>query len=257
MNNYLEINSLTNPKIIELCNLQKKQERFLRQLFLVEGHHLIAEAQQHGYLEYILTTSTNDFVKYQTTGYLVNSKIINKLSTTVNSQEIIGVCKMLETTNCLDKYQKIVILDNINDPGNLGTIIRTCAALGVEAIIMSLETVDIYNDKVIRATQGALFKIPLIKMSLEEAIKELQKQEIMILATSLEAKKELADLSVYENFAIIFGNEANGIRKEILTLADETFILPMQNGVESLNVGVACGIIVYNLIKKIGGECLE
>ena len=171
------ITSVKNEYIIRLQKLLNKKDRLKEQLFLVEGLHLVEEAKP--YLVSVLSNDEKLLKKYSCDTYLVTDEIIKKLSTTVNPQPIIGVVKMLnhnvEILNKILKSQKarILILDNLNDPGNLGTIIRTSAGLGMEAIIMSHDTVDIYNDKVLRSTQGSIFKLPIVKTDLLSVIKLL------------------------------------------------------------------------------------
>ena len=240
------IESVNNQKIIEIQKLQNKKERTLQQKFIVEGYHLVEEAKKHNLLESILTTNKNDFNKYNIDGYLVNEKIIKKLSTTVNAQEIIGIVKIPQYNINYKQIKRIVLLDNVNDPGNLGTIIRTSAALGIDAVIISLDTVDIYNEKVIRATQGSIFKIPVIKDDLSSVIKTLKKNNISIYGTSLDTNTYITDIKKVDKYAVIFGNEANGVRREINDLVDKKFKIEMHNDVESLNVAVACAIVIYH-----------
>ena len=241
------IESVNNSKIVELKKLQDKKTRQLEKKFLVEGYHLVEEAKKHNLLDYILTTNKNDFNKYNIDGYLVNQKIIDKLSTTTSAQSIIGVVNMQSQEYDLSKYKKIVLLDNVNDPGNLGTIIRTSAALGIDCVITSMDTVDIYNEKVIRATQGSIFKIPVIRCNLIDAINELKKYNIKVLATSLNTKNEIHDINKMDKFAVVFGNEAHGVKDEVFTLVDEKFKINMYNDVESLNVAITCAICIYHL----------
>ena len=173
------ITSVKNEYITKLQKLLNKKDRLKEQLFLVEGLHLVEEAKP--YLVSVLANDEKLLKKYSCDTYLVTDEIIKKLSTTVNPQPIIGVVKMLnhnvEILNDILKSPKsrILILDNLNDPGNLGTIIRTSAGLGMDAIIMSHDTVDIYNDKVLRSTQGSIFKLPIVKTDLPTVIKLLQK----------------------------------------------------------------------------------
>lgn len=243
----LNISSTSNAKIVELLHLRNKKDRYLKGKFLVEGYHLVEEAKKHHLLEMIVTTNKEDFDKYQIDGYLVNENIIQKLSTTVNAQPIVGVVSLKEENleEKLKTFNSFVLLDNINDPGNFGTIIRTCAALGIDAIIASSDTVDLYNDKVIRATQGSIFKIPIFKTSIQYAVQLLQKNNIPIFATSLNALVDIKEVKKPSQFGIIFGNEANGVQAEILNQVDYTFKINMKKDVESLNVAIACGIVVY------------
>lgn len=245
----LVIESVNNSKVLEIQKLQNKKERTLQQKFIVEGYHLVEEAKKHNLLELILTTNKNDFDKYNVDGYLVNEKIIKKLSTTVNAQEIIGIVKIPQYNINYKQIRKVILLDNINDPGNLGTIIRTSAAFGIDAVITSNDTVDIYNEKVIRATQGSIFKIPVVKDDLFQVIKELNKNNISVYGTSLDTDTYITDIKKVEKFAVVFGNEANGVREEVNKLVEKKFKIKMSNDVESLNVAVAAAVVIYHFIK--------
>lgn len=247
----VEITSCKNAKIKELIGLYDKKNRNISKQFLVEGHHLVEEARLCNKLEYIVTKCRDDFDKYHVDGYLVNDEIMKKLSLTVNSQGIIGVVRMddsFDIEEIIKNGKNFIILDNVNDPGNLGTIIRTAAGLGVDAIFVSNETVDFYNDKVLRSTQGAIFKIPVIKGDLIELFIRLKKHNVYIYGTSLDAEISLKEVSRKEKIAVVFGNEANGVSDDVKALVDENFLIPMSNNVESLNVAVACAICIYELI---------
>lgn len=247
----VEINSSKNTKIKELIGLYDKKNRNFSKKFLVEGHHLVEEAMICSRLDFIVTKSSDDFVKYNVDGYLVNDEIMRKLSSTVNSQGIIGVVKMIDSfdiESIIKNGKNFVILDNVNDPGNLGTIIRTSAGLGVDAIFVSNDTVDLYNDKVLRSTQGAIFKIPVVKCDLIEIISKLKNNNVYIYGTALDAKICLKQVVRKDKIAVVFGNEANGVSKDVKMLVNENFLIPMANKIESLNVAVACAICVYTLI---------
>lgn len=241
-----QISSVTNPKIKSLLALRKKAERYNELKFLVEGLHLTQEAYKNNLLELVLSTDEKLLNTFKNTKQiLVNDAVINKLSTTTTPQNIIGVVKMKKNEfKITDKY---IVLDDVNDPGNFGTIIRTSLALGVKDIIVSPNTVDEYNEKTLRATQGAIFKANIIRMNLEEAYQKLQKQNVLIVTTSLDTKQELKDLAKPEKFAIVLGNEARGISDISKMYSDESIIIPLQNDIESLNVAVAFSIVLYNL----------
>lgn len=249
-----EIVSLNNQYIKELLSLKDKQARSELNLFLVEGYHLVEEALQHGVLDTVLSTEKSDLVKYDVSNkYLVTDAIIKKLSSTKTPQNIIGVVKNT-VSNSLDELLlkqdlKLIILDNVNDPGNLGTIIRTAAALGYDAVVASKETVDYFNEKVLRATQGAIFKIPLIKGNLIEILTNLKSSDIYIFGTSLKTSKSIYEIKKVNKFGIVVGNEAQGVRDDVLSLCDQNIILPMDNNVESLNVGIASAILMWELKK--------
>ena len=176
---------------------------------------------------------------------LVNTQIIEKLSTTTTPQNIIGVSSMKE--NIFVKSDKYVVLDGVKDPGNLGTIIRTSLALGINNIILSHNTVDVYNEKVVRATQGAIFKANIYYADLFEIYNIFKQEDTKIIVTSLEAKQTLNELDKPKKFAVVVGNEANGISEISKEYADELVIIPIQNEIESLNVAIATSIVLYTL----------
>ena len=242
-----EITSVNNPLIKELALLKNKKERNNKQMFIVEGYHLVEEAYKNGCLCQILTTTEEP--KYPAIDTIKTTDIvIKKLSSTIEPQGIIGIVKMpvFEKKN----YTKYLILDDVADPGNLGTIIRSSLALGIDALIVSPDTVDEYNDKVLRATQGAIFKLPIYREDLKTAINDLKEQQIPVLATSLKGAVDVATLPRMESFAIVLGNEARGVKEELVDLSDKVIKVTMHNNVESLNVGVAAGMIAYYLINK-------
>lgn len=244
-----EITSVNNPLIKELALLKNKKERLNKQTFMVEGYHLVEEAYKRNCLVQILTTSDKDKINYSDIDIIKTTDIvIKKLSSTIEPQGIIGIVKMpvFEKKN----YTKYLILDDVADPGNLGTIIRSSLALGIDALIVSPDTVDEYNDKVLRATQGAIFKLPIYREDLKTAINDLKEQQIPVLATSLKGAVDVATLPRMESFAIVLGNEARGVKEELVDLSDKVIKVTMHNNVESLNVGVAAGMIAYYLINK-------
>ena len=143
-----------------------------------------------------------------------------------------------------------MILDDIQDPGNMGTILRTADSLNMKQIIVSKDCADAYNPKVVRSTMGAIFRINIIESdNLVKTIKEMKKHKIKVMATSLETSKSMYDVS-YEKTAIVIGNEANGVEKEILELADEKIKIPMPGKTESLNASVATAVILYEAMRN-------
>lgn len=257
MEHLRKIVSVSNEKIKYFSSLADKKIRNKENLFIVEGYHLVEEAAKTENLRAVIATDEKDLIKFKNIEkYLVTKPIIEKLSTTKSPQQILGVVKTFNhSISLLHKMIKqdeikLVILDEINDPGNLGTIIRTAAALGYDCLIMSHNTVDLYNEKVIRATQGVLFKIPIVRGDLLEIIPTLKKENIKCFGTSLEQTQSLHEVKHTNKFALCFGNEARGISKEVMNLLDQNIKIEMKNDVESLNVSVASGIIMYELLQK-------
>ncbi len=251
--NIKKITSLNNSLIVKLAKLKDKKYRLEEKKFIVEGYHLVEEASKTSHLLAVIATSKDDLDLFNTQDkILVTTDIIKKLSSTINPQNILGIVDMnyqqLSIENDLKKTNlKVVMLDDINDPGNLGTLIRSAAALGYDYVISSPNSVDYYNDKTIRASQGSIFKIKLLKSPLDEAIKVLKENKVYIVGTSLKNSSPLSKLNKYNKLAVIFGNEAHGISEKILNLTDINICLPMKNDVESLNVSIASGIIMYEL----------
>lgn len=244
-----KITSINNQLIKDIYQLKQKKYRNQTKQFMVEGLHLVEEAYKNKVLKIVLSNDElllNKFNNVKTV--LVNNQIIEKLSNTTTPQNVLGVVDIIE--NKFELVDKYLILDGVNDPGNLGTIIRTSLALGVNHLILSNNTVDIYNDKVIRATQGAIFKANIYYTDLEDIYIKLKQNNIKIITTSLEANKTLNDLEKMDKFAIVVGNEANGISNVSKEYADELIIIPMKNNIESLNVGIASGIILYGVLNK-------
>lgn len=238
------ITSFVNPYIKELSKLKQKKYRDLNQLFLIEGYHLVHEAKLAKCLKTVLIVNENDRME-DVENIVVTREIICKLSQTQNPQNIIGVCS-LSNDNHL-KGNRFLLLDDVSDPGNLGTLIRSALGFNIDQMILGVNCVDLYNDKVIRATQGAFFKMSIIQMPLEDAILKLKKDDVYIIGTSLKNAKSLDELPKLTRYAIILGNEALGVKEELLQLTDVNVKIKMNEKLESLNVAIAGSIIMYYL----------
>lgn len=251
------INSLQNDTIKYFTKLNEKAFRKQEQKFIVEGKHLVEEALKTNLVEIVVSSDANYLNKLEgVEKYLVNDNIIKKISNTKNPQNVLGIVRMFDTSKkVLEKEfsktkSSFVMFDDINDPGNLGTLIRTSAALGYDGIILSNSSVDIYNDKTVRASQGSIFKTKIIYTDLEEIIRELKKNNYTLIGTSLKHSVKLEDTPRKDKFVICLGNEARGMSDKVLDLMDTNIKLTMHNDVESLNVMVAGSIIMYELQKK-------
>ena len=142
------------------------------------------------------------------------------------------------------------MLDDIQDPGNLGTIIRSSAAFGIDTIVVSPKTVDIYNIKVLRATQGMLFHINIIVRELDSFITKLKQDNYKIYGTKVDKGVNIKDISINNKYALVMGNEGKGISDNVSKLCDEYLYIKMNDNVESLNVGVATSILLYEIYNK-------
>ena len=236
--------SINNFKIKELSKLKNKKHRDKQKLFLVEGDHLVKEAYNSGYLKELLLLEGSNFKLDIETNYITEN-ILKYLSNVDAPTGIIGVCEFKDMSL---NGSKLLILDSIQDPGNLGTIIRSSVAFNIDTIIINDKCADIYSDKVIRSSQGMIFKINIVKKNLFEFLKEI-KGHIPIYGTKVTGGKELKTLEKISDFAIIMGNEGNGVDPKLLDLCDEYLYISMNSNCESLNVGVATSIILYELTK--------
>lgn len=237
-----EINSLNNEYIKYLLKLKDKKFRNQEKKFLIEGYHLVNEAYKAKILKEILITEDKDCYK-DVSKIKVNEAIIKKLSTTVNPQNILGVCEI--TLGKEISGTKFLLLDNINDPGNLGTLIRSSLGFSIDTIVLGMDCVDVFNEKVIRASQGSIFKINILIDDLKNVISKLKEKNIKVYGTSLEASQFLQKIDKSPEYAIILGNEANGVKKELLKMTDQNIKIEINNELESLNVAVAGSILMY------------
>ena len=238
--------SIDNNKIKDLKKLNTKKYRDKKNLFLVEGNHLVLEAYKTGYLKELFLEE-NELLPLDVMTYYMTNNVKNYVSELTNPSGVIGVCekKIGEV-----KGNRIVFLDCIQDPGNLGTIIRSCVAFNVDTLILSRDCVDLYNSKVIRATQGLLFHLNIVIMDNYEIIPKLKDEGYKVYGTKVTCGKSLKTVAKNDKFVIIMGNEGNGISLVSSELCDEFIYIDMNSKCESLNVGVATSIILYELSGK-------
>lgn len=239
----MKITSLTNAKVKQWMKYKEKKHRDADKKFLIEGEHLLQEAHKAGIIDCILVEEGSDGAvcgSYET--YEVSSDILKKLCSSVSGSRLMAVCRYPKEKE-LDG-SRYIVLDDVQDPGNLGTIIRCALSFGYEGILLSKHCVDVYNEKVIRSTQGACFHLPVYRCDLKEGLAELKTKGIALYATALRKAVPLQELQVSKRHALIFGNEGKGIREEILLLCDVCVKIEMET-FESLNVAVAAGICMY------------
>lgn len=237
------IESLENKKVKEWAKLNQKKYRDELGLFIVEGTNLVNEAYNSGcLLELILEEGKVYPIDVDT--YYVKKDIIKKISTLDNPVNILGICKKKEIDNLGDR---ILIIDGIQDPGNLGTIIRSACAFSIDTIILSNDTVDLYNPKVIRATQGMLFNINILRKELINYIPLLKTNGYKIYGTDVDGGVNVKTLKEYGKICIIIGNEGQGVSDNIKKLCDKQIYINMNPKCESLNASVAASIILYEL----------
>jgi len=245
------IQSSNNPKVKAWKKLLMKKGRDQAGQFIVEGFHLVEEALKKDYVSDIIvgehtaiphTWNVDGIELYATT-----ATVVKELAETENSQGIFAICEVKSWPNQL--FQKVLLLDGVQDPGNIGTIIRTADAAGIEAVVCGNGCVDVYNSKALRSTQGSIFHLPVIKANLTDYIKELKSNNIPVFGTSLQNASDYREVQPQESFALVVGNEGNGVSAQVLELCDQNLYIPIHGGAESLNVTVATGIVLYHLNK--------
>ena len=240
------ITSLNNPTIKEISKLKNKKYRDLTNTYLVEGDHLVEEAYKNNILTKIILLE-DTICNYDIEKIYVTKEVMKKLTELDTPNKIIGIVKK---NTPLPIGNKILILDNIQDPGNLGTIIRSSVAFDIDTIVLSPNTVDIYNPKVIRSTQGMIFYTNIITLELKEFINEIKTKNYTIFGTNVRNGKNIKEITLAEKFALVLGNEGQGVSKEIESLCDDNIYIKMSSKCESLNVSVATSILLYEVYNK-------
>jgi len=245
------ITSVNNDVVKFAAALEQKKFRDETGLFLLEGTKPIEEALKNGIeIEKIFSTEKTDFEAKEK--FLATEAVLKKIATTQTPPEIIAIARKKEYTFEQLNGKIILLLENIKDPGNLGTIIRTATALGAHLIVLVGECVDLYNPKVIRAATGNLFQIPIAKCDDFKKIRH-QFRNHKFLGTILDPEKSPVDLeSVNFNMPIVimFGSEAQGLSQEAISFVDEFVKIPLQNEVESLNIATSAAIVLYQATAK-------
>ena len=237
------IESINNERIKKIAKLKEKKYRDIENLFLIEGMHLINEAYKSNQLVEVFALKDLKIDLDIDITY-VTENVIKKLSDLENTK-IVGVCKKFKP---LTYGKRIIVLDNLQDPGNLGTIIRSAAAFNIDTIMLINNTVDLYNSKVIRATQGLLFYIDVMQQDIN-ILNELKENDYKLFGTDVSFGNPANKINYGDKFAIIIGNEGNGISTTTKELIDEFIYIPMNHRCESLNASVAASIIMYEISK--------
>lgn len=268
------ITSKDNETVKHIRKLKDKKYRDEYNEYIIEGIKLVKEAiEEKVVIKTIIICDgcdkSSDFdskLLYEMAKMncaAVPENIFNTLTDVVNPQGILAVVSRSQKSDVgaglasaknqmgIDyKQDLIVILDNIQDPGNLGTVLRTVDSANLKQIIVTKGTVDAYGSKVVRSTMGAIFRVNIIEVdSLESAIKEVKAHKFKIIGTDLRTDKTIYDIE-YKKTAVIIGNEAKGIEENILNLTDERVKIPMLGKTESLNASVATGIVIYEYVRQ-------
>ena len=256
------ISSKDNEIIKKIKSLKEKKYRDIENCYIIEGIKLVKEAiAENAKIKQIVvcedcindgeidTDTLYEIAKFDVV--YVTEKVFKTITDVKTPQGIIAVIEKNNINSKIDYNQDIIIaLDGVQDPGNLGTILRTVDSANLKQIILSKESADSYNPKVVRSTMGAIFRVNIIEAdSLKDMLQEAKKNNFKVMVTSLEAKKTIYEAD-FNKSAIVIGNEANGVSKEIQNMANEKVIIPMLGKTESLNASVAASIMIYEYVRR-------
>lgn len=252
----LEITSLTSKTIKDIKKLQQKKYRQESGRYLIEGIHLVDEALKSKIRFYYLLATPQAMEKVQdridlNSGkiILINEMIAQSLSETKNSQDIFMVLPIHQPGNYSFNYGKWVLLDDLADPGNVGTIIRTADAAGFTGVVLSQNSVDLYNPKVQRSMQGSQFHMPILRQDIIGALANFKEHNLPVLVSLLNNQAQsVFEYEAPQNFGLVIGNEAHGVSQNVIEQADQELYIPIFGKAESLNAAVAAGILIYNLV---------
>ena len=246
------ISSPKNEKIKELVKLQTAKGRKKAGMYLLEGEHLVEEAiKERAQIKLIVVTSNRleDYKKLLAQAdvqvLVVSQDVFHKLSMTETTQGILAVVEIVKQ-EILPHKGRFIVLDAVQDPGNLGTIVRTADAAGFDAVVLGTGTVDLYNDKVLRSMQGSHFHIPVFQANLQEYLPILKEKGVQVAVTALHRdSKDYSVLQEATDVAIVVGNEGQGVSDDVIDLADVVVTIPMFGKAESLNVSIASALLMY------------
>ncbi len=256
------ISSKDNEIVKNIKKLKEKKYRDLENAYIIEGIKLVKEAiYENAKIRQIIMCENYADNKeidketlYEISKYnliYVTEKVFNTITDVKTPQGIIAIVEKNNSTCEINYSEEIIIaLDDVQDPGNLGTIIRTADSANLKQIILSKNSADPYNPKVVRSTMGGIFRVNIIEVdNLEETLKQTQKNGFKVMVTVLDTQKSIFDAN-YNKKVIVIGNEANGISKSIQNIADEKVKIPMLGKTESLNASVAAGVMIYEYVRK-------
>lgn len=240
------ITSPSNPKVKKIVELHRKKGRKQSGLYIIEGFHLVEEALKHDVkLDQLFVVETEVAPQVDCPVYYVTVDVMKKIATTETPQPILGVAHIPSPK--VSSENQIVYLDNLQDPGNVGTILRSAVAFGIKHVILSPDCVDVFEPKVVRSAQGAHFQLTFDICEDETLQQRYYSYEII--ATTLEEAESLATFVPKKQWMLIVGNEGRGVRQSLKQTANKRIRIDSP-GMESLNVAVATGICLYEFTKK-------
>ncbi|MGY3724865.1 RNA methyltransferase, TrmH family [Granulicatella balaenopterae] len=255
------IKSNKNTKIKEWIKLKAAKGRKKARQYMIEGEHLVEEAiNHHADIDKVVVTDEkldqyrSLLFPYESDMVVVNDSVMKSLCETQANQGIAAIINMPDRSSEVKEFDgKVLLVDAVQDPGNLGTIIRTADAAGFSAVVLGEGTVDLYNDKVLRSMQGSNYHLPIVHANLVEWITTYQEKGLPVFAAALdEQAKDYQVIAGIENQAIIVGNEGQGINPDILSITKNKIMIPIYGEAESLNVSIAASLLMYKAQEKKG-----
>lgn len=257
------ISSNSNPQIKQMIKLQSKSRyRQKEGLFLVEGSKLVEEAAVYGYLQKIYLMESREGreeerVRPLLTQYpyeVVSDEVFLQISDTITPQGVIGLATMPKYSWELlleSERKQFVVLDNLRDPGNLGTIMRTAEGAGMSGVILTKESVDLFNPKVVRSTMGSIFRMPYYYSDdIVHSLQQLKRKGVTLYATAMEGSVVYDQPDYATGAAVVIGNEANGVSDKVFAQVEKRIRIPMEGQLESLNAAVSCAIVTYEMARQ-------
>ncbi len=254
------IQSAGNPLVKELIALQSKKGQQKTGCFIAEGGPGVLDIPKHWPVAYHVfsesTAAKVDLEEYQLRGavHILSDALFQKVSDTQAPQGFLAVCKQKQYTleQCLQQPNPLLIFgEALGDPGNVGTLIRTAAAAGAAGVLLSSGSAHIYNPKVVRATAGAIFRIPVLQgLDTDETLQALKAARCTLVAAEVQGATYPYGISLKEGCCLMIGSEAHGLTEQARKLADVRVKIPMASGVESLNASVASGILLYEAVRQ-------
>lgn len=253
-----EIRSKDNPVFKAAVKLTKKKYRDAEGCYLLEGVKPLRDAIAMGIMPesvFIMEGTEIDLALPENNMIVVDEKIFEKLSSTEKSQGVVAVVKKkaYRESDFAEAVAggNVVVLDRLQDPGNIGTIVRTAEAAGYKGIIAITGNGDIYSPKVVRAAAGSVMRMPIMGVQeVWQAVDMLKRFGKKIVVTALDAENDCFEADLSENIALVIGNEGQGVSNEFISAADLKIKIPMEGSIESLNAAVAAGILMYQSKKK-------
>lgn len=235
------ISSRSNDLVKQVIALKEKKHRDATSSFIIEGDHLFSMAKSRNVILKVFCLEAG----FDRDEIIVSYDVMKKMSSLKSIPKVLAIVKKPDES--ITNRKRLIFLDGIQDPGNMGTIIRTATAFGFDGIIASYESADFYNQKTIMASQGTIFSLPLVRMSSTDFIAYAKENKYQIIASSLEKDSgDIKNLKVEDKYILVIGSEGQGISEVVLKEATNKVIIPINN-VDSLNAGVAAGILMYQV----------